>query len=91
MPRPRLNRICQNHDMKFFKPSGIRMSELEVVELLPEELEALKLKDLDLKDQNEAAEQMGVSQPTFHRIINEARKKISDALINNKGLKMKSD
>ena len=57
------------------------MSVLQEVEIFPDELEALKLHDVDGLSQTEAAEKMGISQPTFTRIINQAYHKISKALI----------
>lgn len=64
------------------------MSELEIVELRIDELEALRLRDLVGVPQEEAAVQMGVSQPTFHRLITKAHQKVADALINGHGLKI---
>ena len=52
-----------------------------VVEFTPEELEALRLADIEGLTQVEAAERMGVSQPTFHRILKEARRKASMAIV----------
>lgn len=68
-----------------FNPAGPIKDEIN---LTLEELEAIKLKDNQGLDQIEAAEKMNVSQPTFHRILQEARKKIADALINAKSLRI---
>ena len=54
-----------------------------------DEFEALKLKDFDQLDQKHAALKMRISQPTFHRILLAARKKISDALVNGKEIVIK--
>ncbi|AEA46484.1 DUF134 domain-containing protein [Archaeoglobus veneficus] len=51
------------------------------VEFTPDELEALRLADIEGLTQIEAAELMGVSQPTFHRILKEARRKASMAVL----------
>ncbi len=51
------------------------------VEFTPEELEALRLADIEGLTRIEAAEKMGVSQPTFHRILKEARRKASIAVV----------
>lgn len=64
------------------------MAELEQVTLSHEEIEALKLHELDGLDHTDAAEQMSISQPTFGRTINSAYKKIADAIINGKALKI---
>jgi len=53
-----------------------------------DEVEAMRLKNLLGFPQEEAANQMGVSQPTFHRLINAAHQKIADAIINGKALRI---
>jgi len=53
-----------------------------------DEVEAMRLKNLLGFPQEEAANQMGVSQPTFHRLINAAHQKITDAIINGKALRI---
>lgn len=89
MPRPRLcRRVHFQPGVTFFKPSGVRMQGLEIVVLAVEEFEAVRLKDLEELEQEECAERMGISQPTFHRILSAARKKISDALINGKAIRI---
>jgi len=64
------------------------MSTLEEEELFPDELEALKLHDVDGLDQTEAAKKMKVSQPTFGRILDRAYKKIAVAIIKGKAIKI---
>jgi len=89
MPRPRRRRnIGFEPDVVLFKPAGIPAFELDTVILEMEELEAIRLKDFQEKDQAESAEKMGISQPTFHRLLLSARKKISDALVNGKAIKI---
>ncbi len=56
------------------------------MELSPEECEAIRLKDYKGMSQSECAESMGISQPTFHRLLGSARKKIADGLINGKSI-----
>ncbi len=51
------------------------------IELSLDELEAIRLADVEGLSQIEAAKLMGVSQPTFHRILKEARRKVGKALI----------
>jgi len=85
MPRPRLRRlVCSEPDTTYFKPAGVRIVDLEESVLNVEEFEAIRLKDLEEIEQDKAAEKMGISQPTFHRLISSARKKIADAIINGK-------
>lgn len=63
-----------------FKPSGIPMSELEKVDILLDELEALRLCDSLSMTQQEAGRKMGISRGTVQRILSSARKKVADAL-----------
>lgn len=89
MPRPRrCRRVRFNPNVTFFKPSGVRKSELEESILTVDEFEAIRLKDLECLEQEEAAKKMDISQPTFHRLIMAARKKVADALVNGKALRI---
>ncbi len=89
MPRPRLNRrISFLPSVTYFKPRGIPLRELEVVELSIEEVEALRLKNIDGLDQIECAQKMKTSQSTFQRILSSAYKKISEALIKGKAIQI---
>lgn len=89
MPRPRLNRkINFNPDVNYFKPQGVPMSLLEVVELTLEESEALRLKNIENLKQEDCAKLMHTSQSTFQRILTKAYNKISDAIINGKAIKI---
>jgi len=89
MPRPRLYRkIDFNPNITYFKPQGIPLRLLDVVELSLEEAEALRLKNIDSLDQNQCAQKMQTSQSTFQRILASAYNKISDALINGKAIKI---
>ncbi len=67
------------------------MRYLEEVVLEKDELEALKLHDVDELDQTAAAEKMGISQPTFARTLNKVYKKIADALVNGKAIQLIQD
>lgn len=72
----------------YFKPHGIPCSALIEVVLTFDELEALKLADLNGEYQEEAAKKMKVSRQTFGNIIEKARKKLADAIVNGKALKI---
>ena len=88
MPRPqKTRRIYGDFEADYFKPRGRRMSELEEIYLEADELEALRLADLEDKYQNDAAELMGVSRQTFGNIIKRAHQKVADALINGKAIR----
>lgn len=69
-----------------FKPIGRPISDLEVEPLRVDELEALRLADLEGLYQEAAAERMGVSRPTFARILGRARLAVARALIEERVL-----
>jgi predicted DNA-binding protein (UPF0251 family) len=64
------------------------MTSLESVGLSVDEFEAIRLKDLEGLEQTVAADSMRISQPTFHRVIEVARKKVADALVNGKAIRI---
>jgi predicted DNA-binding protein (UPF0251 family) len=72
----------------FFKPAGIPLRELEEVCLSVEELEAIRLKDIEDLEQEQCAEKMNISRTTFARILDTARKKMAEALINGKAIRI---
>ncbi len=89
MTRPKKDRCLKfNPEVLYFKPRGIPLSTLEEEELFHDELEALKLHDVDGLDQIEAAKKMKVSQPTFGRILDKAYKKIAIAIVKGKAIKI---
>ncbi len=89
MTRPKKDRCLKfNPEVLYFKPRGIPLSTLEEEELFHDELEALKLHDVDGLDQIEAAKKMNISQPTFGRILDKAYKKIAIAIVKGKAIKI---
>jgi len=89
MPRPKLcRRIRFNPNITYFKPQGVPMRELEIVELTAEEIESYRLRHINDMEQQEAAKKMNTSQSTFQRILSSAYKKISKALIEGKAIKI---
>ena len=89
MSRPRLcRRIRFNPNVTYFKPQGVPMRFLDVVELTTEEMEAYRLRHINDLEQTEAAKKMNTSQSTYQRILYSAYKKIADALINGKAIKI---
>ena len=89
MPRPRRFRwVRAQPNSTYFKPRGIPLAALNEVVLTVDEHEAIRLADLEGLQQEEAAERMNVSRPTFGRIVASARRKIADALINAKAIKI---
>lgn len=81
MPRPRKRRrVGRMPTRNFYKPQGVPLSELNSVILSIEGFEALRLADARGLEQAEAAARMGVSRPTFSRILAEARRTVAQAL-----------
>ena len=89
MPRPcRCRRIRCKPDTNYFKPRGIPLDMLKEVKLALDELEAVRLADWEGLYQEDAAKKMNISRQTFGNIIERAHKKIADALLNAKALKI---
>jgi len=81
MVRPhKERRIEQMPTVTHYKPAGIPLKNIDEIVLAFEEMEALRLADVEQLDQGAAAERMGISRPTFHRLINKAHQKIATAL-----------
>ena len=89
MSRPiKCRRVCFNPEIFYFKPAGIPLPALDQVELTVEELEALRLKDLEGLEQKEGAERMNISRPTFQRVLTSARRKTAEALLKGKAIRI---
>jgi predicted DNA-binding protein (UPF0251 family) len=89
MPRPRKWRcVSTMPSVTHFKPAGVPMGLLEEVCISVDEAEALRLKDLEGLEQEQGAEKMGISRPTFQRILAAARKKVTDGLLNGKAIRI---
>jgi len=89
MARPRnCRQVGFMPESSYFKPRGIPISMLEEVILNVDEFEAIRLADLENLYQEQAAEKMKVSRPTFGRIIGSAHKKVAEALVTGKALKI---
>ncbi len=87
--RPCLKRrIACEPNTVYFKPRGIKVSDLEVIELKHEELEAIRLKNIKKLNQKECAEKMQTSPATFQRILSSAHQKIALALVEGKAIKI---
>jgi predicted DNA-binding protein (UPF0251 family) len=87
MPRPRKRRrVWHEPRPAIFKPVGIPLDQLKTITLLHEELEALRLVDLEGHYQEAAAEQMNISRSTLQRIVSEARSKVARALTDGAAL-----
>ncbi|MEW6034336.1 MAG: DUF134 domain-containing protein [Chloroflexota bacterium] len=89
MPRPtKCRRVAFIPEVTYFKPAAIPLRALEEVQLSVEEAEAIRLKDLEGLEQEECAEKMSVSRPTFQRVLGLARQKVADALLNGKAIRI---
>lgn len=87
--RPRKCRIVrQSPTARFYKPRGIPLSALQIVVLKDEEWEAIRLADYDGLDQEAAARHMGVSRPTFSRVLASARTAVAKALAEGAALQI---
>ncbi|NOR55783.1 MAG: DUF134 domain-containing protein [Sulfurovum sp.] len=83
-----LRNIAKDHSHVCFKPCGVRAKFLEKMVLDADEMEALRLSDFEGYYQEECAKKMAVSRTTFSRLINNAHKKIADALLHGKAIVM---
>jgi len=89
MARPvKLRYVAELPSANSFRPMGIPTNLLEEVRLSLEEIEAIRLKDLEGLEQEECAEGMHISRPTFHRVLESGRKKLADALLNGKAIQI---
>ncbi|MDZ7623724.1 MAG: DUF134 domain-containing protein [Ignavibacteriaceae bacterium] len=89
MPRPRKHRrICCNPSTNYFKPRGIPVYELEEITLDHDELESLRLADFLAYSHEKAAQEMKISRATFGRIVEIARKKVADGILNGKAIRI---
>jgi predicted DNA-binding protein (UPF0251 family) len=89
MPRRRrCRRVGFQPAFTAFRPAEEGLTEPEKMVLTVDEFEAVRLKDLEGLDQSVCAEKMEISQPTFHRLVISARKKIADALTHGKSIKI---
>ena len=87
LPRPtKLRKISFVPEDTYFIPLGKKMCQIEQVTLKLEELEAMRLKDIENLSQEECAERMHISRQTFQLIIDEARKKVVEALTTGKAI-----
>ena len=87
MPRPPIERIVggiPRHTL--FKPAGIPARELEQLSLAVDELEAMRLVDLEGLSHEQAAAAMGVSRQTIGRVLEHGRATVAEALVSGKAI-----
>jgi predicted DNA-binding protein (UPF0251 family) len=89
MPRPvGVRKIAGSPASPVFKPVGIPRSQLEEVVMTLDEFEAMRLADLGGLYQEQAAQHMGISRTTFSRIVDSAHRKMADAIVHGKALRI---
>ena len=87
VPRPKKIRHCEGQRCgKAFKPTRVPLAELKHIPLLQDELEALRLCDLQCLTQEQAGHRMGISRGTVQRILTSARRKVAQALVEDAAL-----
>lgn len=92
MVRPRkCRRISTTPLVRFYKPQGVPVRNLQIVSLKEEELESLILADLQGLDQETAAARMEVSRSTFSRMLGEARHAVAQALAEGAALRIEGE
>ena len=91
MPRCKKQRCCRLlENERIFKPTGIPLSEIDIIDIEIDELEAVRLCDYEGKSQIETAEIIGISRGTVQRLLNSGRRKILDGLLHLKAIKLKN-
>lgn len=89
MTRPfKCRKVFSEPKAYYFKPRAVPLCELEEVILQLDEFQALSCCELERKDQTAAAAKMKVSRQTFGTILASARRKLADAVVNGKALKI---
>ncbi len=87
MARPQKSRIVAcDPGASYFKPRGIPLREIEEVRLTIDQMEAIRLADLEGLSQADAGKKMGVSRATFGRIVQKARHIVAEALVHGKAI-----
>jgi uncharacterized protein len=87
VPRPPIERAVTGVPrVTVFKPAGVPAHELEQLRLAVDELEAIRLVDLEALSHEQAAEAMGVSRQTVGRVLERGRAKVAEALVGGKAI-----
>jgi predicted DNA-binding protein (UPF0251 family)/DNA-directed RNA polymerase subunit RPC12/RpoP len=87
VPRPPIERAVSGVPrITLFKPAGVPARDLEQLRLGVDELEAIRLVDLDGLSHEQAAEAMGVSRQTVGRVLERGRARIAEALVDGKAI-----
>ena len=89
MPRCKKQRQCRciGGD-RIYKPVGIKLNQIEIMEIEIDEFEAMRLCDLETLSQIEAADMMHISRGTIQRLLESGRKKIIKTFLDNAALRI---
>lgn len=91
MPRCKKIRYCRSlNDETIFKPTGIPLSKITIIDIEIDEFEAVRLCDYEGKSQIETAEIMKISRGTIQRLLNSGRKKILEGLLYQQAIRLKN-
>ena len=91
MPRPcKIRRVSGKPNSSYFKPAGIKMIDLDEVVLTMPEFEAIRLIDFEETTQTDAGNKMHISQSTLSRMLSTGRKKLADAIITGKAIRIEN-
>ena len=85
---PKWRRVAFIPEISYFKPVGTRHNVFEEVCLTVEEVEAIRLKDLEGLEQEACAQRMNISRPTFGRVLGSARSKLAKAILNGQAIRI---
>ena len=85
---PLWRRVDSVPEVTYFKPAGVPLAALQEVQLSVEEAEAIRLKDIGELEQEDCAQKMNISRTTFARILTSARRKMADALLSGKAIRI---
>ncbi|MCE5194459.1 MAG: DUF134 domain-containing protein [Nitrospiraceae bacterium] len=89
-PRYKKPRFCKCPFRKLrgqvFKPTGVPLTELELITVYRDELEAMCLCDIDNLTQEETGAKMGISRGTVQRLLEEGRRKVLTSIIKKQAL-----
>jgi predicted DNA-binding protein (UPF0251 family) len=87
-PLKKRRRITNELKVEYYKPRGIELRNLEEVELIEDEVEAMRLVDYLNMNMDDAAKEMNVSKPTICRMVNSGRHKIAQAIFKGQAIKI---
>ena len=86
--QPLWRRVDFIPQITYFKPAGIPLAQLQEICLSVEEVEAIRLKDVEKLEQEECGQRMNISRTTFARVLASAREKMADALLSGKAIRI---